>query len=84
MDPDLPFYYYTSKHSCFYEGLMPDFSIKLLNLLRETDLSYILGANDRISFSVSGESSVHAKFHNMPINLPPPPSTPVHMNTHMP
>ena len=28
MDPDLPFFYHTSKHSCFYEGLMPDFSVK--------------------------------------------------------
>ena len=28
MDPELPFYYHTSKHNQFYEGLMPDFSVK--------------------------------------------------------
>ena len=28
IDPDLPFYYYTSAHSRFYEGEMPDFESK--------------------------------------------------------
>lgn len=75
MDPDLPFYYHTSKHSRFYEGLMPDFSIKPAKRPKPLPRFELLGTNDRISFSVRGESSVRAKFHNVPINLPPPPST---------
>ena len=28
MDPELPFYYHTSSHCRFYEGMMPKFSVK--------------------------------------------------------
>ena len=77
MDPDLPFLYHTSKHSHFYEGLMPDFSVKPAKKKEPKRLPRyeLLGANDRISFSVHGDSSIRAKFHNVPADLPPPPGT---------
>ena len=77
MDPELPFYYHTTKHSRYYEGLMPEFNaqpnkVKKPKILPRYEL---LGANDRISFSVRGDSSIQAKFHNVPVNLLPPPGT---------
>ena len=76
MDPDLPFFYHTSKHSRFYTGLMPDFGVKP-NKTKDKKLPRfeVLGSNTRISFSVRGDSSIRAKFHNVPVNLPPPPSS---------
>jgi len=61
----------------FYEGLMPDFSIqnpkKKVKRLPRFEL---LGANNsRVTLSVRGDTSIHTKFHNVPINLPPPPGT---------
>lgn len=73
MDPDLPFFYHTSKHSHFYEGLMPDFSVTPAKKRKPKRLPRyeLLGENDRISFSVRGDSSIRAKFHNMPSSTPP-------------
>ena len=28
LDPDLPFYYYTSARSCYYDDILPDLSVK--------------------------------------------------------
>ena len=36
----------------------------------------LLGASNRIILAVRGESSVRTKFHNVPVELPPPPSVP--------
>ena len=77
IDPNLPFFYHTSTHSRFYEGLMPDFSVqnpkKKVKRLPRYEL---LGANDsRVTMSVRGDTSIRTKFHNVPINLPPPPGT---------
>jgi len=33
----------------------------------------LLGSNDRVSATVHGTKSVRTKFHNMPVELPPPP-----------
>jgi len=76
MDPELPYYYHTTKHSRYYEGLMPDFTVKP-NKLKKTKLPRyeLLGSNERISFSVRGDTSIRAKFHKVPVNLPPLPST---------
>ena len=76
MNPELPFYYHTSKHSRFYEGLMPDFSVKPNKTSYKKLPRYeLLGSNNRISFSVRGDSSIRAKFHNVPVDLPPPPGS---------
>ena len=76
MDPELPYYYHTTKHGWYYEDLMPDFSVKP-NKVKKTKLPRyeLLGSNERISFSVRGDTSIRAKFHNVPVNLPPPPNT---------
>lgn len=33
----------------------------------------LLGANEQVSVVVHGIKTVHIKFHNMPVELPPPP-----------
>ena len=75
MDPDLPFYYHTSTHTRFYEGVMPAFDTKPSKKPREKRIPRyeLLGTNDRVTMAVRGASSVRTKFHNVPLELPPPP-----------
>jgi len=56
---------------------MPEFNVKPKKAKKPKKLPRyeLLGANDRISFSIRGDSSIRAKFHNVPVNLPPPPGT---------
>ena len=55
---------------------MPEFNAKPKKIKNTKLPRYeLLGSNERISFSVGGDKSVRAKFHNVPVNLPPPPST---------
>lgn len=77
LDPDLPFYYHTSAHNHFYEGMMPSFDVKATTKSREKRIPRyeLLGANERVSIAVRGNSSLRAKFHNAPVELPPPPGT---------
>ena len=77
MDSDLPFFYHTSKHSCFYERLIPDFNVKPAKKRKPKRLPRyeLLGENDRISFPVCDDSSIRAKFHNVLVDLAPPPGT---------
>lgn len=78
MDPDLGFYYFTSSHSRFYEGDMPDFSKKSSkpSKLRRAPKRELQGnVGRRISFPVRGSLSVRATFHNVPVDLPPLPNT---------
>ena len=35
----------------------------------------LLGANQRVSFAVCGAGSIRARFHNVPVDLPPPPGS---------
>ena len=78
IDPDLPFYYYTSGRSQYYKDLMPDFNTKPAKERRPIRLPRyeLLGSNNRVTMAVRGDSSLRTKFHNVPVNLPPPPSTP--------
>ena len=73
MDPQLPFYYHTSFKCQFYEGLMPDFSVKLdKKKAKQLPRFEMLGDNSsRITMSVQGDTSTHTKFHNVPLSLPP-------------
>ena len=77
LDPDLPFYYYTSAHSRFYEGVMPDFSIQASRPRgpRRAPQRELLGASQRVTLAVSGSTSIRTTFHNVPVSLPPPPGT---------
>ena len=75
MDPDLPFHYHTSGHSRYYTDLMPDFCTKPPKSKKITRIPRyeLLGANNRVTLAVRGESSIRTKFHNVPVDLPPPP-----------
>lgn len=77
MDPKLPFYYHTSSKCRFYEGLMPDFSVKpAKKKTKRLPKFEMLGDNSsRVTMSVRGETSIHTKFHNAPLSLPLPPGT---------
>jgi len=50
-DHDLTFFFYcTSKHCCFYDGLMPDFSVKPAKKGNKNDYQDLLGTNRRMLF----------------------------------
>lgn len=75
LDPELPFYYYTSAHHRFYEGTQPNFSIaprkKKRSRLPQREL---LGSSQRVTVAVRGSKSLRTTFHNVPVDLPPPPT----------
>ncbi len=75
LDPGLPFYYYTSAHSRFYEGVMPSFNIQASKpkRLRRAPQRELLGASQRVTMAVRGAGSIRAAFPNVPVDLPPPP-----------
>ena len=73
LDLYLLFYYNTSAHNQFYEGLMPSFDQK--SKKKQIPRYELLGANERITVTVRGNNSVYTKFHNVPVELPPPPGT---------
>lgn len=78
LDPDLPFYYYTSANSRFYEGeLLPDFSLPPAKPKKSKRLPQreLLGASHRVTMAVRGAPTIRATFHNVPVDLPPPPSS---------
>jgi len=76
LDPHLPFYYHTLAHNCFYGGSLPSFDEKSKKAKRKQIPRHeLLGANERVTVAVRGKSSVRAKFHNVPVELPPPPRT---------
>lgn len=72
LDPELPFYYFTSSHSRFYEGEMPEFSEPAPKPCRprRAPRRELLGSNARVTYAVRGKQSVRSTFHNIPVNLP--------------
>ena len=87
LDPNLPFYYHTSSHTRFYEGPLPDFSEPPTKTLRksgrvprrEQPAAFV---PRRATMPVRGSLSVRPQFHNLPLELPPPPTGPVHVIEH--
>ncbi|XP_065887166.1 uncharacterized protein [Dysidea avara] len=77
LDPELPFYYYTSSRSRFYEGEMPDFDTKGNKSSKPKRIPQyeLLGSNNRVTLSVRKSTSIRTSFHNLPVKLPPPPGT---------
>jgi len=61
---------------------MPDFNTKpkKTSQLRHIPRYELLGADSRVTFAVCNSGSVHAMFHNAPVELPPPPGTYNQMN----
>ena len=85
VDPALPFYYHTSSHHQYYEGPHPEFDkpskkAKDKRVPRKEQLSAF--APRRATMPVRGSLSVRPKFHNVPLELPPPPSGPVFLFEH--
>lgn len=73
IDPDLPFYYYTSSHR-FYEEKLQDFNTRPKKTQPRRAPRYeLLGSDNRVTFAVRNSGSIRATFHNAPVQLPPPP-----------
>ena len=88
LDPELPFYYHTSTHHRFYEGELPDFS-KLasksdqkIHISRRELLTHKIGG--RATLAQHGATSIRTQYHNVPVELPPPPvsTVPAHLAEH--
>ena len=86
IDPDLPYFYHTSYHSRFAEGELPSFDkpprkpkkdVRVPR--REQTAAFVPG---RVTLPVRGSLSKRPQFHNKPIELPPPPSAPIHLFEH--
>jgi len=86
IDPDLLYYYHTSSHVRFHEGPLKDFNQKSNKTKktvriprREQPAVFIPG---QATLPVRGSLSVRPQFHNMPLELPPPPHAPIHIWEH--
>ena len=88
LDPDLGFFYHTSSHDRFYEGDRPSFDkggtssrnpwnrrVRRRELLSDM----VFG---RATLSEPGATSLRLQFHNVPVELPPPPSSVNPLNDH--
>ena len=75
LDPDLPFYYHTSTHTWFSEGLLPDFNQQSMKRkgrrLPRRELPQAFSVR-RATVPVHDNLTVRAQFHNRPMELPPP------------
>lgn len=87
LDPDLPFFYYTSTHQCLFEGDQPDFcqpASKLRHEPRAARRELVTGnVGGQIALAERGTTSIRTRFHNVPVHLPPPPSMPTHTIDHV-
>ena len=85
MDPQLPYYYHTSTHQRFFEGDRPDFSqptgrVHEHHSSRRELLTSNIGG--RASLAQHGATSIRTQYHNVPVELPPPPSMSTHIDEH--
>ena len=83
MDPQLAFYYHTSTHHRFYEGDLerPDLSKpRNVHIARRELLAGGLGG--RITMVQHGARSIRSQYHNLPVELPPPPGMSSHIVEH--
>lgn len=84
-DPNLPYYYFTASHDRFYEGTRPCFNEPKdksvsSRVPRRESLSFF--TSSRATLPVRGTQLTRAKFHNLQVDLPPPPSMPVNSAEH--
>ena len=86
LDPDLPFFYHTTAHTRYREGQLPNFNTPLLKPpkkkripRREQPAAF---APRRATMPVQGSLSVRPRFHNVPLELPPPPGELSHLTDH--
>ena len=80
IDSDLPFFYYTSTHDRFYEGERDDFDTytrprsnprQQRVRTREQPGNLAVG---RATMIKPGAKSIRRQYHNLPVELPPPPT----------
>ena len=57
LDPDLPFYHYTSSRTRIYEGEMPDFDSRRYKQ-KQIPQYELLGSNSRVTLSVRKSASI--------------------------
>lgn len=76
-DPELPFYYYTTTDR-FYEGDMPAFDQPSEKPKRPKRVPRREQAradvSGRVTMAIRGDRSIRTTFHNLPVELPPPPT----------
>ncbi len=86
LNPDLPFYYFTSSHDRFYEGERPSFDQPARKPRKSIRLPSIESSavfkSGRASLPRNKSLHVRAQFHNPPVECPPPPSVPTHISEH--
>ena len=67
--------------SKFFERDRPDFSKPRVQRAARRELM-TEGVGGRTSLAQRGAASIRAKFHNVPVELPPPPNAPTHVTEH--
>ena len=87
LDDKLPFFYHTSTHTRFSEGPLANFDEqsnrpkrKARSIPRREQPSAF--APRRATLPVRGSVSTRVQFHNVPLELPPPPTGPIHLFDH--
>ena len=79
LDPDLPFYYYMSPGSRFYEGdsVLPGFNVEPSKQRqpKRAPRHELLGSSHCVTLAVRGAGSIRTQFHNIPVDFPPPSGT---------
>ena len=79
LDPDLGFFYHTAAHDRFYEGDRQRFDVpakkgvKKQRVRKREQLAQLVCG--RATLPVPGARSVRLQYHNIPVELPPPPCT---------
>ena len=75
IDPELPYFYFTSHHDRFDESERPHFNQPSNSSSKrmERRVPRRERLSGRASLPVRGSQHIRAKFHNIPLELPPPP-----------
>lgn len=86
IDPNLPFYYFTSAHDRFYEAPRPSFSLPSHNqpsVQRVRRSEMLTGqAAGRTTLPAAGSRSVRLTYHNVAVSMPPAPQQQSHITDH--
>ena len=83
LDPELPFYYHTSTHHRCYERELPDFSQSRSKPRKECIARReLLTSNIGSRVTMASSICIHVQYHNIPVELPPPPNMPGDITDH--
>ena len=90
IDGDLPFFYFSSFHDHFFEGKRPGFNTpqeskaSTCNPRVKRSETLVGQVVQRCTLPTPGAQSVRMKYHNVPIEVPPPPNQPSNLSDHYP